>query len=47
MERIAELMSDPALYEDAAKVQKVGADMEDVQAALQLKEEEVKRLGGE
>ncbi len=46
MERIAELMSDPALYEDAAKVQKVGADMEDVQAALQLKEEEVKRLGG-
>ena len=46
MERIAELMSDPALYEDAAKVQKVGADMEEVQAALQLKEEEVKRLGG-
>ncbi|MDX6770764.1 MAG: ABC-F family ATP-binding cassette domain-containing protein [Elusimicrobiota bacterium] len=46
MEEIAEKMSDPALYEDNDKVQKVGADMERVQAAIQQKEEEFRRLGG-
>ncbi len=37
-------MSDPKLYEDFARVTKVGEEMETVQAAIQLKEEEVRRL---
>ncbi|UPT73779.1 MAG: ABC-F family ATP-binding cassette domain-containing protein [Elusimicrobiota bacterium] len=44
MERIANEMSDPKLYEDFDRVTKVGEEMETVQAALQAKEEEVKRL---
>jgi ATP-binding cassette, subfamily F, member 3 len=44
MEQIAEQMADPKLYEDYAKVEKVGADMERVQSAIQLKEEDVRRL---
>jgi hypothetical protein len=39
-------MSDPKLYEDFERVTKVGEDMERVQSALQLKEEEVQRLTG-
>ena len=46
LEKLAAEMSDPKLYEDFARVTKVGEDMERVQAALQLKEEEVRRLGG-
>jgi len=46
LEKLAHEMSDPALYEDYARVTKVGEDMERVQAALQLKEEEARRLGG-
>ncbi len=45
LERLAAEMSDPKLYEDFDRVQKVGSDMERVQAAVQVKEEEVKRLG--
>ena len=37
-------MSDPKLYEDFERVTQVGTDMERVQTALQLKEEEVLRL---
>ena len=37
-------MSDPKLYEDFERVTKVGEEMETVQASIQLKEEEVKRL---
>ncbi len=44
LERIAHEMSDPKLYEDFERVTKVGEEMETVQAAIQLKEEEVKRL---
>ena len=46
LEKLANEMSDPKLYEDMNRVQQVGEDMERVQAALQLKEEEVRRLGG-
>ncbi|MBI3565624.1 MAG: hypothetical protein HY079_10550, partial [Elusimicrobia bacterium] len=46
LEKLAHEMSDPKLYEDFARVTKVGEDMERVQGALQLKEEEVRRLGG-
>jgi ATP-binding cassette subfamily F protein 3 len=46
LEKLAHDMSDPKLYEDFERVTKVGEDMERVQAALQLKEEEVSRLGG-
>ncbi|MBI3288018.1 MAG: peptide chain release factor 2, partial [Elusimicrobia bacterium] len=44
LERIAHEMSDPKLYEDFDRVQKAGEEMESVQAAIQLKEEEVRRL---
>jgi len=44
LEALAHEMSDPKLYEDFARVTKVGEDMERVQGALQLKEEEVRRL---
>ena len=44
LEKLAHEMSDPKLYEDFARVTKVGEDMERVQNALQLKEEEVRRL---
>jgi ATP-binding cassette subfamily F protein 3 len=44
LERLAAEMSDPKLYEDFNRVQKIGEDMERVQAAVQLKEEEVQRL---
>ena len=44
LERIAHEMSDPKLYEDFDRVTKVGEEMETVQASIQLKEEEVKRL---
>ena len=44
LERIAHDMSDPKLYEDFERVTKVGEEMESVQASIQLKEEEVKRL---
>ena len=44
LEKLAHDMSDPKLYEDFARVTKVGEDMERVQNALQLKEEEVRRL---
>ncbi len=44
LERIAHDMSDPKLYEDFDRVTKVGEEMETVQASIQLKEEEVKRL---
>jgi hypothetical protein len=37
-------MSDPALYEDFARVTKVGEEMESVQQQVQAKEEEVRRL---
>lgn len=46
LEKLAHEMSDPKLYEDYARVTKVGEDMERVQAALQSKEEEVRRLEG-
>jgi len=46
LEKLAHDMSDPKLYEDFARVTQVGEDMERVQAALQLKEQEVQRLGG-
>ena len=46
MEKLAHDMSDPKLYEDFDRVTKVGEDMERVQGALQLKEEEVQRLSG-
>ncbi|OGS40547.1 MAG: hypothetical protein A2506_07140 [Elusimicrobia bacterium RIFOXYD12_FULL_66_9] len=44
LEKLAHDMSDPALYEDFNRVTKVGEDMERIQSALQLKEEEVSRL---
>ncbi|MEK7383953.1 MAG: ABC-F family ATP-binding cassette domain-containing protein [Elusimicrobiota bacterium] len=44
LERLANDMSDPTLYEDFERVTRVGTDMERVQTALQLKEEEVLRL---
>jgi ATP-binding cassette subfamily F protein 3 len=44
MERLAHEMSDPKLYEDYKRVAQVGEDMERVQEAIQLKEEEVRRL---
>ncbi len=44
LERIAHAMSDPKLYEDFESVTKIGTEMEAVQNAIQLKEEEVKRL---
>jgi ATP-binding cassette subfamily F protein 3 len=44
MEKIAEQMADPKLYEDYAKVEQVGAEMERVQSAIQLKEEDVRRM---
>lgn len=44
LEKLAHDMSDPALYEDFERVTQVGTDMERVQTALQLKEEEVLRL---
>ena len=44
LEKLAHDMSDPKLYEDFERVTQVGTDMERVQAALQLKEEEVQRL---
>src|SRR5208282_4891366 len=44
LEKLAHEMSDPKLYEDFARVTKIGEDMERVQNALQLKEEEVRRL---
>jgi len=44
LEKLAHDMSDPKLYEDFERVTVVGEEMERVQGALQLKEEEVRRL---
>ncbi|MDE2490532.1 MAG: ABC-F family ATP-binding cassette domain-containing protein [Elusimicrobia bacterium] len=44
LERLAAQMADPKLYEDYARVTAVGEDMERVQNALQIKEQEVRRL---
>jgi len=44
LETLAAQMSDPKIYEDFARVQKIGTDMERVQSAVQAKEEEARRL---
>jgi ATP-binding cassette subfamily F protein 3 len=44
LEELAAKLSDPELYKDYAQVQKVGDDMESVQARIQDKEQELGRL---
>jgi ATP-binding cassette subfamily F protein 3 len=41
LEVLANQLSDPKIYEDYAKVQKIGEDMERVQSAIQQKEAEI------
>jgi ATP-binding cassette subfamily F protein 3 len=41
LESLAHQLGDPAIYEDYAKVQKIGEDMERVQSAIQQKEAEI------
>jgi ATP-binding cassette subfamily F protein 3 len=45
LETLSAQLSDPALYEDYAKAQKVGEDVEQVQARIQAKESELEGLG--
>ena len=45
LEELAGKLSDPALYEDFAKVQEIGERMEVVQADIQAKEAELRILG--
>ena len=44
LESLAAQMSDPKIYEDFDRVQKIGEDMERVQSSMASKEEEVRRL---
>lgn len=44
LELLAHQLSDPEIYADYVRVQRIGTDMERVQTAIQAKEEEVSRL---
>jgi ATP-binding cassette subfamily F protein 3 len=45
LETLSAQLSDPALYEDFEKAQKVGEEVEQVQAAIQAKESDLEALG--